>query len=246
MIRNSARAAVLFVVILIIPSAEAAITLDAYTDGSATVASSNVLTLAGFNATASDKLVVTAGGAASSTPFGVGVTSITYNGVAMNLATRGDTTTSPHRAVAIYYLDKADFAGTGDIVVTFDALVYGINGFDIGAYAISGTATGFDAAVTNNGSGTNGTSATINLAQSGSFVVALNSYGSFNPSAGMTELGGADPLTRAYQLDVNAGSFTAAFTGGNVTAVASFAPIPESSAALLGCISLFVLLRRRR
>jgi hypothetical protein len=166
----------------------------------------------------------------------------------MSLATRGDTTAgSGHRTTGIYYLDKASFPGTaGNIVVTFDQSIYVTDGFQIGAFALSGTATGFDTGSSSNGTGTNGVSATINVAQAGSFVAAVNSYGNLAAPSGMTELGTTDPLTRASQLNVAAGSFTANFGGGNVTSVASFAPIPEPSAALLGSLGLLALLRRRR
>ena len=230
-----------------ISSANAAITLDASAfSGSTRTGSGVTVTLTGFNATTSDKLVVVAGAASSSGLFTTGITGITYNGVAMTMATRGNTTASGGRATGIYFIDNASMSGTGDIVVTFSQTTFTTNGFQIGAFALSGTATGFDAGSSSNGTGGNGVSATINVAQAGSFVAAVNSYGSFNPSAGMTELGGADPLTRASQLNVAAGSFTATFTGGNVTSVASFAPIPEPSAALLGGLGMLALLRRRR
>ena len=89
-------------------------------------------------------------------------------------------------------------------------------------------------------------SATINVAQPGSFVVAVNSYGNTSAPAGMTKLGGTDPLSRAYQENVSAGSFTADFGAGNVTSVASFSAIPEPSAVLLGSLGGLLLLRRRR
>lgn len=118
-------------------------------------------------------------------------------------------------------------------------------GFHIGAFALSGTAAGFDAGISNNGTGSNGTSATITVAQAGSFVVAVNSYGT-NTATGMTALG-SNNLSRAYQSNVGAGSFTADFGGGNVTSVASFSVIPEpSSFGLIGLTGALLLIRRRR
>lgn len=222
----------------------AGILIDDFTAGTSTDGSGSP-TLSGFDATGSDKLVVLAGAASGSSAFGTGITSVTYNGVAMNIATRGDTTASPFRAVGIFYLDSADFSGAGDIVVSLDTGIFRANGFDIGAFALSGTALGFDDAATNNGTGTNGTSATITVGSSGSFVAAVNSYG-LSPSGTLTPLG-SDQLARGYEQNVAAGSYTATFSGGNVTSVASFAVVPEpGSLALLGLGGLLIASRRRR
>jgi hypothetical protein len=204
----------------------ATITLDGSTDGASTFRSSGntAATLTGFDATASDKLVVVAGAPRASGTFTLGITSITYNGVEMNLATRGVRSGSD-RATGIFYLDSGDFSGAGDIVVSFDTQIFS-EGYDIGAFALSGTALGFDSGASNDGS-----SATTTVGQSGSFVAAVNLYGA-NPTGTLTSLG-SDNLARGYELAVDAGSYTATFSGGNITSVASFAPIPEPSSALL-------------
>ena len=166
----------------------------------------------------------------------------------MLLATQGSTTstTGGYRTTGIYYLDKASFPGTvGNIVVNFSRSIFTSNGYHIGAFALSGTATGFDAGSSNIGTGNNGTSATITVAQAGSFVAAVNSYGNLSAPTGMTEISGADTLNRAYQINVPAGSYTANFGGGNVTSLVSFA-VPEPSTALLGGLGMLLLLRRRR
>ena len=223
-----------------ISSSFSAIVIDSFSDGAATVRNTFTATLSGFDATASDKLVVMAAAASNINQF-FEISSVTYNGVAMNLATKGATASTPFRATGIYYLDISDSTVAGNIVVNYSGSIWG-EGFDIGAFALSGTALGFD-----DGSTTSGRSSTITLAEPDSFVAAVNAFGTSNPPASLTNLGGDTNLGRGYGLIADAGSYTATFTGGDVTSVASFSAIPEpSSAALLGLGGLALIFRRRK
>jgi len=235
-------------------SAQAAvITLDAFTDGASTALSggNTVATLTGFDATASDKLVVLVGGASGaglSTGFTASpvITSVTYNGVSMIEAIQAnssDGSTGSGRATGIFYLDSASFSGAGDIVVTYAQNLFTSSGFDIGAFALSGTATGVDAV----GSSLNSGSAGLTVGSAGSFVVAANSFdGSVTGS--LTALG-TDDLVRGYDEDVAAGAYTATFSGGSTfqaTTVASFTPIPEPASLAMGLAALGMFAARRR
>ncbi|MEJ6778267.1 MAG: hypothetical protein QNK86_02215, partial [Akkermansiaceae bacterium] len=167
----------------LVTSAHAAITLD----NTGTI--SGVTTLAGFDATASDKLVVLVGGPADSGGGWTGtevISGVTYNGISLIEAVQVQST---GRVAGVFYLDSADFAGTGDIVVTYAEAMHAANG--ISAMALSGTAAGVGPT-----NGNLGKTATIAITENGTFVAAASSYNG-TPQSPLTSLNSGN-FARAY------------------------------------------------
>lgn len=216
-----------------------------------------------FSANGADKLIVTIGGEGvtngGSSPT---VTALTYGGVSLIKVFENYVN---NRGNSMWYLDNVSV--TGNFVIT-----YAGDSDDLGfaAYALNGTAAG-TAEVTGSttGHGANlPTQVALNVTTAGSFVAASfarNNFDNSNTTSTPNATGVVAPLTSLYYTNNGGTASTAAGYANNVAAgtfnaqieeltnnagsliAASFAPVPEpSAAALLGVFGLSVLIRRRR
>lgn len=202
----------------------AAVIVDG-TDTLVTTSGSSSFTLSGFDASASDKLVLTVsseGQGGTKT-----ITGVTYAGMLLHEAVQA-THTDGSQTTAIYYVDEP--ATAGDIVVNWSGTV---NGTGIAALALSGTAPGV--ALSN---GSDGTSVALTTTVDDTFAVA-----SFVANSGAT--GVAAPLTELYAADVGsaggaagyrnvptAGATTFSFTGSSSRPVSVAAGFIEGVTSL--------------
>ena len=212
--------------------------------------SSSQFSFSGFDATGSDKLVVTV--AAEGNGGNRTVDWIQYNGVALTEAVNY-VNTAGYQSVALFYLDNPTSAG--DVVVDWSGMV---NGVGIGVYALSGTAAGHEAA-----NAVDGSSVSLTTLSDNAFVASVFvANGGTDPNAdspltqlygapGSTDIGSADSAA-GYVLDAGvagAGSYSfSGFSGSRPTSGAvSFAAIPEpATLGLLGvCGGAMLFIRRR-
>ncbi|HSH14927.1 MAG TPA: FecR domain-containing protein, partial [Verrucomicrobiae bacterium] len=178
--------------------------------------------LAGFNASASDKLVVTL-----SHEHGA-INNVTYGGVAMVPAIQAES--SGNQKTAIYYLDSPGVGG--DLVVTMNGKCNGVGG---SLLALSNTAPGNPVAA----SSSKAKSAGLTTPVANCILIASHACN----TDGRNQVAKAQPPLTAvfsgptgssvggsgYRQVAKAGSVSAAFSGSKVkpvTAVAAFAPIP--------------------
>jgi len=189
--------------------------------------------LAGFDPTASDKLVVMASAERNVFP-----PDPTYNGQSMTLAI-GQMV--GFYWVGIWYLDNP--VGVGDLV--FNS--YSDGGVGLSLLALSGTQDGYYST---------GSSTTLSLdltAPAGALAVAManSSGGTISPPASMTPLlDSADANSTSVgsgYADHAGGTVTYTFTGSSrLTYAAAFEAVPEPSVSLLGGLGCLLVLRRRR
>jgi hypothetical protein len=197
--------------------------------------------LGDFDADGSSKLVVTVSGERGGSGS-YEVAGITYGGQAMTLIQQNQTDNAA-RQMSIWYLDNVSV--TGDFVVSFDGNGSGIG---LGVVALTGTASGYASS-----NFSLGTSTSITTTVPSQFVMAAGmNNGSTAPTAvsPLTQLFSGDTGSSVgaagYQFAASAGTVTPTFTGANGVIAASFLPVPEPRAALLGSLGILALLRRRR
>ncbi|MEZ7957308.1 MAG: PEP-CTERM sorting domain-containing protein [Rubritalea sp.] len=193
--------------------------------------------LGGFDASGSDKLVLTFGGENQTS----GYDEISFGGVAM---TRIVFAEPGGQDVSIWYLDNP---GTGNLVVDLKAG----NGIGLSVLALSNTADGF--ATTANAAGV---STSINTTGLNSFVVAAgerNNQSSLVAEGDLTQVysgdAGSSSHGSAYQQVATSGTtITPTFTSAEgVVAVEFLSVVPEpSTTALIGLGGLALILRRRK
>lgn len=214
--------------------------------GATTGTNTLTITTAGFDATASDKLVVGFGGRTAT----AAITGVTYNGVALVL---GDDIQRTQGFAAIYYLDNV--ASNGNLVFTFNANVN--DTWAYGLFALSNTKDGGPFASAN--SGTDNLATTTLAGVDGGFVINAtairgNSVLTTTPTAtGLFNVGNSRG-GGAYWTNTSAATNYISSIGGagqsntnNVGLTVSFEAIPEpSSAALFGLGALALIARRRR
>lgn len=199
--------------------------------------------LGDFDASGSDKLVLTYGGENLTSGFD----EVSYGGVAL---TRIVFAEPGGQDVSIWYLDNP---GSGNLVVDLTAG----NGIGLSVMALSGTADGFGATAVNGA----GSSTSITTTSDGSFVVtagernnntslvvsAPNFVQVYSGDAGSSSHGSAYLDEIANGGTLNSGTLlNPSFTSAEGVLAVEFTAIPEPSVALLGGIGALMLLRRRR
>lgn len=195
----------------------------------------NTTDLGGFDPTGSDKLVVVFGSENAN-----GIDSITYGGVALNLALYRD---GSHE-LAVYYLDNP--TTNGDLFVNPSG--GSVNGLGGAIFSLSNTVDGFDASNSSAGGSTSVT------ADQGSFVVGIGVKNQGTPpgaNSPLTEVfssgSGSSATGVRYVIPGVTGSVTASFTQSpTFTGAVEFEAVPEPTAALLGGLGSLLLLRRRK
>lgn len=221
-----------------------------------------------FNAFGADKIVVAVTGEAGNPgQMSDGITTLTYNGVALTRAV--DRNSIPESSGGagdwdqtyndIWYLDASDYTGGAFTNADFNFAITGGQRGHLSVIALAGTADGFGNTVI----GPRDSSSASLTTSSGSIVIA--SYGTGgNGNTGSISGTSWDGDTQVsaqvtsswngqvvgYSNNVAAGTASYSFTdsnasGGHVIA-AEFTAIPEPSAALLGMLGGLLLLRRRR
>tara|TARA_B110000879_G_scaffold50397_1_gene71159 strand:+ start:18813 stop:19556 length:744 start_codon:yes stop_codon:yes gene_type:complete len=197
----------------------------------------NSAALGGFDASGSDKLVLTYGGENQTSAFD----EISFGGVAM---TRIVFAEPGGQDVSIWYLDNP---GTGDLIVDLTAG----NGIGLSVLALSNTVDGFATTGVND----SGNSTSITTTGLNSFIVAAGERNNssslvaegdliqvFNGAAGSSSHGSA-----YQQVALTGTTITPTFTSGEGVIAVEFLAVPEpSSTALLGLGGLALILRRRR
>jgi hypothetical protein len=171
-----------------------------------TTSGASSYTLSGFDATASDKLVVTISSEGSGGTKAI--THVTYAGLLLHEAVQG-TSSAGSQTTAIYYFDAPTTAG--DIVVNWNG---NVNGTGMAALALSGTDPGVAVSNSNNGLSVDLTTTVDNTLAVASFVANESSV--TLSVAPLTELyvgnvGSADGGA-GYQNVSTAGTNTFSFT----------------------------------
>lgn len=204
-------------------SAKAVVTVDD-TDTLVTTSGSSTYTLSGFDATASDKLVVTISSEGNGSTKAI--TGVSYGGRLLHEAAQATHSTGS-QTTGIYYLDAPTTAG--DIVVNWSG---GVNGTGIAAMALSDTAPGFALANGNDGTSVNLTTTIDNTFAVASFVA---NSGSTSAVAPLTEIYAADVGSAGgaagYQNVPTAASTTFNFTGSSSRPVSVAAGFTEGVTA---------------
>ncbi|MFU8848548.1 MAG: PEP-CTERM sorting domain-containing protein [Opitutales bacterium] len=203
------------------------------------------LTTAGFSASGNDKLVLSISTKWASNPGGA-VTALSYDG---NALTQAVAQTGQRTRGEIWYLDNV--GSDGDISFTFDAVT---EGFAIRLFALDGAAAGVTS-TGNKAQTSDGVLPTLS-ASSSAFVLweasihrgTTNIDNDYNDSS--FTWGGRGGSSAFWDIEAAGGTFDANVintrTDGSFVG-ASFAAVPEPSAALLiGGLGLLMLLRRRR
>jgi MYXO-CTERM domain-containing protein len=178
---------------------------------------------------------------------------VTYNGDALTQIAQNN---NQWGNAQIWYIDASSATGSA-----FSAGNLALTGMDsnfnvLSIMSVTGTADGFVAkedlnarsiAFTSGAENALVVSSIYNNGATGGLTVSAPS-GSTALMSGATGSGGGFQYGAAYWLNQPATQTTYTFTGGtrDSMAIASFAAIPEPSAALLGGLGLLALLRRRR
>lgn len=201
-------------------------------------------------ASGSAKLVVGVN-SRSNIPF-----TVTYGGVAMTPAVSQASSLNSGFA-AVFYLDNpmtdGDFVFTSAVVNNFDRA-------NLHAWALSGTAVGGPVGTVVDTSSTgNPIDMSITTGASGGFVIGSIGANGGTPTTTFTPDSGSDFLYAFANTNSNgyaawlgdtSGTYsmlrTNTSTAGGAGVMATFAPIPEPSAALLGGIGMLLMMRRRR
>jgi hypothetical protein len=234
------------------PSGFAAIALvDTLTSTSIVDGLSYTIDGSALDFTASTKLVVTIGseGNSANGVLPAAIDSLTYGGITLSAAVvTGDTRSN------VWYVDLAGTTAVGtNIQLEFVTGGETNRGYGLSAFTLSGTTSG----VSSDGQ-SNGNATALTPPTTGEFII-----GSF--SRNNVAIVSSDPSLTIHSNDILEGQYSAASFYGTLgaaglqtvnvgdmnssgrTVIASFAAIPEpSAAALLGLGGLALILRRRR
>ncbi|MFU8847565.1 MAG: PEP-CTERM sorting domain-containing protein [Opitutales bacterium] len=221
-----------------------------------------------FDATGASKLVVTIASESGFSNRAVTGMTLSFNGEAMNLAVLGNTRgveTNDAGGVAIFYLDNP-FQGAATFSVGITTTAGNPNGGFASIFGLAGTADGVGNTnaswVTQSTAGE--VSTTLTTSAQNSWVLGAVQNSGTNNGAGTPSV--VSPLTlghngfwgsqwgsaaTGYQTVVEDGTaITPTFNtnaGANIQIIAAeFQAIPEPSAALLACLGMLALIRRRR